>query len=54
MLSGKEKGMGDKSIQPIRRVLFYIFRTWVTRKDGRWDYAKDHGRRAWRIPVYEK
>lgn len=27
----------------------YIFRAWVTRKDGTRDYAKDHGKRAFRI-----
>jgi hypothetical protein len=37
-----------------RKVLYYIFRTWVTRKDGTRDYARDHGFRAWRIPVYSK
>jgi len=35
-----------------RRVLYYIFRTFITRKDGRRDYARDHGFKAWRIPVY--
>ncbi len=37
-----------------RRILYYIFRTWVTRKDGTRDYARDHGLKAWKIPVYEK
>jgi len=37
-----------------RRILYYIFRTWKTKKDGTRDYARDHGFRAWRIPVYEK
>lgn len=27
----------------------YIFRAWITRKDGTRDYAKDHGKRAFRI-----
>lgn len=29
----------------------YIFRTYVTRKDGTKDYAKNHGKRAFRIWV---
>jgi len=37
-----------------RKVLYYIFRPWVTRKDGKRDYARNHGKRAWRIPVYQK
>lgn len=40
--------------KPIRRPnvpVRYIYRIWVTRKDGRRDYARDHGLRAWRIPV---
>ncbi|MEE4357112.1 MAG: hypothetical protein V2I97_11640 [Desulfococcaceae bacterium] len=35
-----------------RKVTGYIFRAWITRKDGTRDYARDHGYRAWRIPVY--
>jgi hypothetical protein len=31
----------------------FIFRTWVTRNGVR-VYAKDHGLKAWRIPVYSK
>lgn len=27
----------------------YIFRAWITRKDGTRDYAKNHGKRAFRI-----
>ena len=37
-----------------RRIVGYIFRAWVTRKDGTRDYARDHGRKAWRIPIYAK
>lgn len=29
----------------------YIFRAWITRKDGTKDYAKDHGKRAFRFWV---
>lgn len=29
----------------------YIFRAWITTKDGEKIYAKDHGKRAFRIPV---
>lgn len=29
----------------------YIFRAWITTKDGERVYAKDHGKRAFRIPV---
>lgn len=36
-----------------QKILGYIFRTWVTRNGVR-DYAKDHGLRAWRIPIYAK
>lgn len=39
--------------QDNRRPKYYIFRTWITRKDGTRDYARDHGYKAWRIPVYE-
>ncbi|NUO10434.1 MAG: hypothetical protein HUU08_17560 [Candidatus Brocadia sp.] len=34
-----------------RRIIGYIFRTWITRNGVR-DYARDHGFKAWRIPVY--
>jgi hypothetical protein len=51
-----EKGFAMASVSGIahRRIVGYIFRTWVTRKDGKRDYAKDHGLKAWRIPVFEK
>ena len=29
----------------------YIFRPWITRKDGTKDYAKNHGKRAFRFWV---
>ena len=29
----------------------YIFVAYVTRADGTRDYARDHGLKAWRIPV---
>lgn len=29
----------------------YIFVAYVTRPDGTRDYARDHGLKAWRIPV---
>ena len=29
----------------------WIFRTWITRKDGTKDYAKDHGKKAFRFWV---
>ena len=29
----------------------YIFVPYITRKDGRRDYARNHGYRAWRIRV---
>ena len=31
--------------------VYYIFRAWITTKDGERIYAKDHGKRAFRIPV---
>jgi len=37
-----------------RKILYYIFRTWKTKKDGTRDYARDHGFKAWKIAVYEK
>ncbi|RLB10869.1 MAG: hypothetical protein DRG63_13535, partial [Deltaproteobacteria bacterium] len=37
-----------------RRIIGYIFRAWITRKDGTRDWARDHGYRAWRIPIYER
>lgn len=30
---------------------YYIFRTWITSKDGERIYAKDHGKKAFRIWV---
>ncbi len=36
-----------------RKVVGYIFRAWITRKDGTRDFARDHGFKAWRIPVYD-
>lgn len=52
--SAPEKGarMRSKSQRGSRKILFYIFRTWITRKDGSRDYARNHGFKAWRIPVY--
>jgi len=35
-----------------RKIVGWIFRAWVTRKDGTRDWARDHGYKAWRIPVY--
>lgn len=29
----------------------YIFRAWTTTRDGERIYARDHGKRAFRIPV---
>jgi hypothetical protein len=43
-----------KKNQKVRRIIGYIFRAWITRKDGTRDWARDHGYRAWRIPIYEK
>lgn len=31
--------------------IVYIFRPWITTKDGEKIYAKDYGKRAFRIPV---
>ena len=36
-----------------RRIKGYIFRPWKTRPDGIKDWAKDHGLKAWKIPIYE-
>jgi len=35
-----------------RKIVGWIFRAWVTRKNGTRDWARDHGYKAWRIPVY--
>lgn len=43
--------MAIRKKQPI---IGYIFRAWVTRRDGTRDWARDHGIRAWRIPIYRK
>ena len=32
----------------------YIFRPYITKKDGTKIYAKDYGLRAFRIPVYDR
>lgn len=37
-----------------RKIVSWVFRAWVTRKDGTRDWARDHGLKAWRIPVYAK
>lgn len=29
----------------------YIFRSWITTRDGEKIYAKDYGKKAFRIPV---
>lgn len=34
-----------------RRVAYYIFRTYITKNGVRY-YAKDYGKKAFRIPVY--
>jgi hypothetical protein len=36
-----------------RKPTGYIFRTWITREGVR-DYAKDHGLKAWRIPIFTR
>ena len=36
------------------KIVGWIFRAWVTRKDGTRDWARDHGLKAWHIPVYAK
>lgn len=35
-----------------RRIIGYIYRPWITRPDGTRDWAINHGRKAWKIPVY--
>jgi hypothetical protein len=35
-----------------RKIVGWIFRAWVTRKNDTRDWARDHGYKAWRIPVY--
>lgn len=36
-----------------KRVMYYIFRAWVRDpKTGEQRWARDHGLKAWRIPVY--
>lgn len=32
----------------------YIFRPWIRTKDGRIIYARDYGKRAFMIPVYDR
>lgn len=36
-----------------RNVVRWVFRPWRTLKDGTRLYAKNYGKKAWRIPVYE-
>ena len=36
-----------------KKICGYIFRTWITTKDGKCMFAKDYGHKAWKIPVYE-
>jgi hypothetical protein len=52
MHPGKDGSLMDDMSHRSRRVLYYICRTFIVRKDGRRDYARDHGFKAWRIPVY--
>jgi len=52
MHPGKDGSLMDGLGHRSRKILYYIFRTFITRKDGRRDYARDHGFKAWRIPVY--
>lgn len=52
MHPGKDRSLMDDMSHRSCRVLHYIFRTFIVRKDGRRDYARDHGFKAWRIPVY--
>lgn len=44
--------MADSKSQKARKIVGFIFRAWITRKDGTKDWARDHGKRAWRIPIY--
>lgn len=37
----------------LRKILYYIYRTWITR-DGVRVYASQYGFKAWRIPIYQK
>lgn len=43
----------NKDAPKQRRVQRYIYRPWVTQKDGTKKWARDYGKKAWRIPVYE-
>jgi len=36
---------------PSRNFLRYIYRTYITR-NGQRIYARDHGLKAWKIPIY--
>ncbi len=36
-----------------RTVVDYIFRPWITKKDGTRIYAKQYGKKVFRIPVYD-
>ncbi len=47
---------GDYAMRRVtkRKVIGYIFRPWITRKDGTRDWAKNHGKRAWKIAIYAK
>lgn len=36
----------------VRKPRYYIFRAYITRQDGSRDYARDHGMKAWKIPIY--
>jgi hypothetical protein len=33
---------------------YYIFRTWITTKDGQKIFAKDYGKKAFRIFIIKK
>ena len=41
------------SEEPRKKFRRFIYRAWIRRRDGRKDWAKDHGRKAWKIPVDE-
>ena len=45
--------MSNNSYNDTPEDIEYIYVAFITRKNGYRDYARNHGLRAWRIPVHK-
>lgn len=51
MASKSKKQPKRRPTRRYRRIVGYIFRPWFVRNGVKY-WARDYGRKAWRIPIY--